>query len=134
MNVAPQEASNEEPRSSLAPLMAALESNPLAAAIFEVDDWPIGARIVFVNRAHERLTGYRADQLVGHSSMLLAGARPDPAHVAHITRADRRHTFATTTRKHRPDGTSYEVREHLIPIENEGRVTHVLLLQRALGR
>ncbi|HTU63144.1 MAG TPA: PAS domain S-box protein, partial [Polyangiales bacterium] len=44
---------------------------PDALAIFTASDSPLSACIVYVNPAFEALSGYTAEQLLGHSSLLL---------------------------------------------------------------
>jgi PAS domain S-box-containing protein len=127
--------STSRPKSEFAHLIpslavAALDRATDAIAIFTAHESPLGAQIVYVNEAHERLSGYYADQLLGHSSVLLAGARPDLEHVREIE-AVREVPFVTETRKYRPDGTAYVVELHLTPIPGpDGAATHMVLTQR----
>jgi PAS domain S-box-containing protein len=114
-----------------APFRAALDDIPDALAVFTAADSPIAARIVYVNSAFERLSGYTRDEVLGHSSMLLAGARPDLRHVTDVTGAAKDGTFFASTRKFRPDGTRYDVDMWLSPLRDEsGAVTHYLLRER----
>jgi PAS domain S-box-containing protein len=102
-----------------------------ALAIATAADFPIGAQIVYVNAACTQLSGYTRDQLLGHSCVLLAGARPDIQHVREVVGASRAETLFASTRKFRPDGTAYDVDMWLSPLREEsGVVTHYLLRQR----
>jgi PAS domain S-box-containing protein len=114
---------------------AALDAIPDALAIFTATDFPIGAQIVYVNAALVQLSGYTREQLLGHSCVLLAGARPDLRHVSEVSRAARVDTLFASTRKFRPDGTAYDVDMWLSPLrEGSGVVTHYLLRQLEITR
>jgi PAS domain S-box-containing protein len=114
-----------------APFDAAFDESPDAVAIFTADDFPIGACIVYVNAAFERLSGNTRDQLLGHSSLLLAGARPDFEHVKDVTRATKGDELFASTRKFRPDGAAYDVDVWLSPMRDEsGAITRYLLRER----
>jgi PAS domain S-box-containing protein len=137
-------------RASLA--AAALDRACDAIAIFTAHESPVGAQIVYVNAAYERLSGYSAAQLLGHSSVLLAGARPDLDHVRELEASSREAPYETVTRKYRPDGTAYVVELRVAPLwerergdeseegeeqnaqkrqnAGDGVVTHMILTQR----
>ena len=102
-----------------------------AVAIFAADDWPIGSEVIYANAAYLALSGYRADELIGHSSILLAGAQPDVGHVAAVLRAPKDRPFSATLRKHRPDGSTYDVEMRISPLRNDhGATTHYVLTER----
>jgi PAS domain S-box-containing protein len=110
---------------------AAFDRADEAVAVFVADEVPEAAEIVYVNESHVRLSGYAAEQLIGHSSMLLAGARPNLRHVREVARATRDAPFFTVTKKFRPDGSAYVVEMSLAPLRGEGGdVTHFVLTQR----
>jgi PAS domain S-box-containing protein len=125
------------PAGELSPfLRAALDQTFDAIAIFTADDWPVGARIVYVNPAFVRLSGFTRDQLVGHSALLLAGARPLLSHVRELGASNAREdeVFHAITRKARPDGTSYLARLRVASLQNDdGEVTHFILTQRDIS-
>jgi PAS domain S-box-containing protein len=113
------------------PFCAALDDVPDALAVITSADSPIAACIVYVNAAFVQLTGYTRDEVLGHSSLILAGARPDLRHVTEVSRAAKNETFFASTRKFRPDGTAYDVEMWLSPLRDEsGAVTHRLLRER----
>jgi PAS domain S-box-containing protein len=117
--------------SALAAFRAAFDVITDALAIATAADFPIGAHIVYVNTACTQLSGYTREQLLGHSCVLLAGARPDIQHVREVVGASRDDTLFASTRKFRPDGTAYDVDMWLSPLrEGSGVVTHYLLRQR----
>jgi len=93
-------------------------------------------RVLWVNPAFVRLTGYEASAVVGQSAKILAGAHRDPIHVNEIDLV-RNHPeesrFGIVARKQRPDGSWYDVEEHIVPVHlRAGAVTHHVLVQRAL--
>ncbi len=118
------------PRLPRTPFKEAFEQMSDALAITTVAESPIAECILYVNPAFVRLSGYTADQLLGHSTLLLAGARPDWQHVRELGRAAKEQTFFTVTRKYRPDGAAYDVALWRSPLRNRsGKVTHFLLRQ-----
>ena len=122
----------QDPAGDLSPfLRSALDQTFDAIAIFTADDWPIGSRIVYVNPAFVRLSGFSREQLVGHSALLLAGARPALKHVRDLGAAGENEVVYAVTRKARPDGSSYVARLKVASLQNdEGEVTHFILTQR----
>lgn len=104
-------------------------------AIFVASDEPIGARIVYVNDAFTRMTGYTSDQLVNHSAMLLAGARPRPEQLDAVQAVPRDgRPYVGVEEKARRDGTRYRAEVRIETLRTEpGRPTHVVLTQRELA-
>lgn len=100
-------------------------------AIFVVDEEPVASRTLYVNEAFVRMSGYTAEQLVGHSALLLLGARP--------TRADLDSAvglafpWSREETKMRPDGSTYRVEVSLEALpRTTGRPQHVVLTQRRI--
>jgi len=97
-------------------------------AVFIPDEEPFAGRILYVNDAFVRMSGYSAEQLVGHSAMLLAGARPDFAYVsAAVAAVSQRKSYEAKARKFRPDGTSFDAVVHVDPF---GEERQMILVQR----
>ncbi len=121
----------------LGPFRDALDRLSDAIAIMTAAEFPFGACIVYVNPALVRLSGYAKEQLVGHSSLLLAGARPDLRHVGDVMRATRGDTVRAVTRKFRPDGAAYDVEMWLWPLmgadARSRAATHYVLRERDLA-
>jgi PAS domain S-box-containing protein len=95
------------------------------------------ARVVWVNAAFERLSGYTAAQVTGRSAILLAGAHVDRIHLSEVELL-RDHPeqmpFGIVVTKQRPDGRWYDVEERLFVIRGMGgEPTHFLLAQTELG-
>jgi PAS domain S-box-containing protein len=113
------------------------EPNPVTLdgiAIFINDeDEPKLSRIVYVNEAFVRMAGMSADQLVGHSAILLAGSRPKLHEVRAAMDAPKDRPYVTIHRKVRPDGTEYDAEVRIEPLpQSPGRPQHMVLTQRAL--
>jgi len=106
----------------------------LMTAAASVED----TRILWVNDAFVRLTGFAVKDVVGQTSKLLAGAKIDPIHVSEVDML-RDHPenarFGIVATKQRPDHSWYNVEEHLIPIRGHAnRITHHVLVQLALTK
>lgn len=102
-------------------------------AIFVVDEEPIGSRILYVNDAFVRMSGYTSEQLVGHSALLLAGARPRRENLETALASQLPWMRAET--KARPDGSTYEVEVSMEALpRTPGKPQHVVLTQRVLVR
>lgn len=101
-------------------------------AIFVVDDEPVASRTLYVNEAFVRMSGYSAEQLVGHSALLLLGARPTRSDLDSAVGLAFPWTRHET--KVRPDGSTYraEVTLEALP-RAAGRPQHVVLTQRRIG-
>lgn len=109
-----------------------VEQDTAGIAIFVVvDDEPIGSRILYVNEAFARMSGYTSEQLVGHSTLRLAGARPRREDLEAAIAA--RFPWARAETKTRPDGSTYrvEVAMEALP-RTAGRPQHVVLTQRVV--
>ena len=111
---------------------ASVPKDAAGIAIFVVDDEPIGSRILYVNDAFARMSGYTSEQLVGHSALLLAGARPCREDLETALAAQ--FPWARAETKARPDGSTYrvEVSMEALP-RTPGRPQHVVLTQRVVG-
>jgi PAS domain S-box-containing protein len=102
-------------------------------AIFIHDEEPIASRIVYVNDAFVRMTGYTVDELVGHSALLLAGARPKLENIRAAKSAPKNRPYVAIERKARRDGSFYdvEIRLEALPVA-KGAPMHLVLTQREL--
>lgn len=89
-----------------------------------------GPHIVYVNAAFERITGYRAAEVIGRSPRILQGERTDPQVRAEMRRAMRDKTiFRGSTINYRKDGTPYINDWRIMPIDIDG-VPHFMAIQR----
>ena len=90
------------------------------------------SRIVFVNQAFVRHTGFGFDELVGRSPRVLHGDRTDPDAVARIRRAlALRQALRLDIVYHKRSGQPYCVDMEVVPITDaRGQVSHFLSLHR----
>ena len=91
-----------------------------------------GPRIVFVNPAFTRITGYAPSEVIGKTPRILQGPATD-AEVLRRLREDlhRQHAFSGETVMYRKDGTEYVQSWEVTPIRNvSGAVTHYASVQR----
>ena len=101
-----------------------------AVAIYTEAESAIASTIVYANRALCELSGYERDHFVGHSALLLAGARLSPALLATIIPGEGIHALELRVRKLRTDGSAYVVDVSVRPLRDRtGRVTHYLAMQ-----
>ncbi len=91
-----------------------------------------GPRIVFVNHAFERITGWRREEVLGRSPRFLQGPRTDLAELARIGAALRRgEPVHAELVNYRRDGSPYWVEIDILPLKDaQGRVSHRVSVQR----
>src|SRR5258708_4254682 len=91
-----------------------------------------GSRIVFINAAFTRLTGYEADDIVGHSPRILQGELSNCAVLDRLQEPGV--AFRGQTVNYRKDGSAFDVEWEITPIrDTAGSVTHHLSLLRDLS-
>lgn len=90
-----------------------------------------GPRIIYVNPAFEKLTGYSLDEVRGKTPRILQGPLTDRTLMKQL-RADlaAERSFEGCTYNYRKDGSPYIVRWRIEPIREEGRITHWVAVQR----
>jgi diguanylate cyclase (GGDEF)-like protein/PAS domain S-box-containing protein len=90
------------------------------------------SRIVFVNQAFVRRTGYAADEVIGRSPSVLHGPRTDPDAVARVRHALKlRQSIRLDIVYHARDGSPYWADIEVVPITTAtGQVSHFLSLHR----
>jgi PAS domain S-box-containing protein len=115
---------------------AVFGTSSVAVALCTDADVADRARVLWVNAAFERLSGYAAARVIGRPATVLAGAHVDPIHMSEIELL-REHPdaapFGVVTTKQRPDGSWYDVEERLISVRNHRSGSlHVLLVQTRL--
>lgn len=95
-------------------------------------DAPDGPHIVFVNKAVERLTGYRADELVGRSPKMLQGPLTDRGALDRIGLALAKHeTIQEEVINYSKDGQTYWLEMIISPVLSpNGAVKHFISIQR----
>jgi PAS domain S-box-containing protein len=89
-------------------------------------------RIVFVNQAFTRLSGYSADEAVGRSPSILQGPASDPAEIDRMRHSlARGEVFTAELVNYRKDGRPFHVEARIMPIRDQtGRLSHWVGVQR----
>lgn len=87
---------------------------------------PGGVRLTYVNPAFERITGYRADEILGRDPALLMGDDLDQMGLQDITAAIRQQTQGNAVlRNYRKDGSLFWNDLSMAPVcDDQGVVTH----------
>jgi len=115
-------------------LRRALDRADEAIAIYTAEQWVIAATVVYVNRALCELSGYEEGHFVGHSALLLGGAKPDHTTFESILPVAPETEVRRRTTKQRPDGSRYVVEAHVSPLmDRDGNVTHYVLTQKKVA-
>ncbi len=95
---------------------------------------PPGPRIVYVNEAFERATGYRREEIIGRSPRVLQGPETDRSELARIRdhlAAGR--SISTRLVNYSKSGRRYPVELTISPVLGaDGRVTHFVAVERDL--
>jgi len=91
-----------------------------------------GPRIVFVNKAVERLTGYSADELIGRSPKMLQGPLTDRHALDRIRQSlERGETIQEELVNYSKDGEPYWLEMIISPVVNkQGKLTNFISIQR----
>lgn len=91
-----------------------------------------GPRIVYANPAFLRLTGYRADEVLGHSPRFLQGERTQREALDRIRAAlARRESCREEVINYSKDGKEYWLELDIAPVPNSaGKVTHFIAVER----
>jgi len=91
-----------------------------------------GPRIVFVNEAFERITGYTAAETLGRSPKFLQGEQTDPQILAEIQHAlAQRQAIRRQVLNYRKDGTEHWMDMDIVPIfDRNSQCTHFVAIER----
>ena len=114
-------------------LTRAVERSGDAILITEAEpvDLP-GPRIVFVNPAFERMTGYAAHEVIGQTPRILQGPRTDRAALQRIREALKAwRPVREEMVNYRKDGSEFTVELSIVPVaDDRGWFTHWFAIQR----
>jgi PAS domain S-box-containing protein len=91
-----------------------------------------GPRIVFVNQAFERITGYKSEETLGRSPRFLQGAKTDARVLEELHHAiTQRQAIRRQVINYRKDGTEFWMDIELVPIfDKTGKCTHFIAIER----
>ena len=94
-------------------------------------DWP-GPRIMFVNKAMTRITGYTAQELIGQSPRILQGEDSDRAELDRIkAELSGGHSCSAELLNYRKDGTPYYAELFITPLfDGNGHRTNFVSIHR----
>jgi PAS domain S-box-containing protein len=117
------------------------ETRLLAEAVAQLGDGVLitdnqlaapGPRIVFVNEAMCRITGYTADELIGQSPRIFQGRETDRSTLDQIkAELSAGRSWQCELTNYRKDGTPYEVEMFITPLlDSPNRPTHFVSIQR----
>jgi diguanylate cyclase (GGDEF)-like protein/PAS domain S-box-containing protein len=92
----------------------------------------LGGRIVYVNEAFSRMTGYSAEEAVGRTPRILLGPQTDRDQLNQVRQAlSGRESVRVELVNYRKDGSAYWVDVNFVPITEEtGQFTHWVAVQR----
>jgi PAS domain S-box-containing protein len=112
------------------------EEHPLAVVVTDGELSEPGPRILYVNRAFERMTGYTAEEVLGRSPRMLQGERTSLAARKALRRALRAAEPHTTTLvNYRKSGEPYHCQIAVYPVcDPAGRLINAIAIEREVKR
>ncbi len=93
---------------------------------------PPGPRIIYVNEAFERMTGYSPEEIIGKTPRVLQGPKTDRAALDQMRAALlKRESIQLEVINYRKDGSEFYVEISLVPVtDDSGTLTHFVAIQR----
>lgn len=114
-------------------LESVLEQSYNAILITDADLSPDGQRIVYVNQAFCRMTGYSREEIIGKTPRILQGPLTNREVIADLRDCLRTgRPFSGSAINYRKDGSTYGVEWNISPIRNQvtGELTHFVSVQQ----
>jgi PAS domain S-box-containing protein len=95
-----------------------------------------GPRIVYVNEAFTRMTGYRSEEVIGKTPRILQGAKTDRTQLDRIRQAlETWQSLRVELLNYHKDGSEVWVELEIVPVANEqGWFTHWISIQRDITK
>jgi PAS domain S-box-containing protein len=117
---------------SLRLLASAVEQSKEAILITDAELNMPGPRIVFVNPAFTRMSGYSGEEAIGKTPRILQGPKSDRAVLDRLRKnLERGENFEGESINYRKDGTEFNVEWHITAIRNaSGQTTHYVAIER----
>lgn len=96
---------------------------------------PPGPRILYVNQAFTRMTGYTLEELIGQTPRILQGAKTDRQKLEQVKAAlDQWQPLTMELINYRKDGSEFWVEFSLVPVANkQNEYTHWVSIQRDIS-
>jgi diguanylate cyclase (GGDEF)-like protein/PAS domain S-box-containing protein len=93
---------------------------------------PLGPKIVFVNKAFEELTGYKASEVIGETPRILQGRGTDKCALENIRAAlEKQEPVREQLLNYSKTGHPYWLDMNIFPLRNKfGKVTHFAAIER----
>ena len=97
-------------------------------------DHPYGPRIVYVNEAFERVTGYTRDEVIGNTPRILQGPKTQKAELERMRAAlEKGQDVRVEVINYTKDGKEYWLEIDIAPVcDEDGRLTHFVAVQRVI--
>ena len=113
----------------------ALDQSYNAVLVTDANTGEEGHRIIFVNQAFLRMTGYSEAELLGRNPNILQGPETNPEVIDRLRQSLREGTyFEGSTVNYRKDGQPYTVEWNISPVRNHaGEITHFVSLQQDIS-
>jgi PAS domain S-box-containing protein len=94
-----------------------------------------GPKIIFVNPAFTRMSGYTAAEVIGQTPRIFQGPRTDRAVLRRLRQnLENGEPFSGETINYRQDGTEFDLEWQIAPIRNAGgKVTHFVAVERDIS-
>jgi PAS domain S-box-containing protein len=128
----PERADHNRAEEQLRLLKPAIEQSNESVMIMTAQLDPSGPRIVYVNSAFTKMTGYAREEVIGKTPRIFDGPKTD-REVLDRLRKDcvAGKVFHGETIKYRKDGSEFYMEWNAGPVRNErGEVTHIVATQR----
>lgn len=127
------EVSNKKEEQRLKLLESVVTNSHDSVIVTEAEPTPgTGLKIVYVNEAFTRMTGYSAAEVIGRSPSLLQGPKTDQEELARLAQAIKDWSpYETTLLNYKKNGEEFWVNFSISPVaDNSGWYTHWIAIER----